>query len=81
METLDVLALDSQQTTPLVIFEDERAELEQSGSQVLVITPDETSVVARGPNPLDSSRRAVSAQAGRRRGGLLAESVRRFWQE
>ena len=80
-ETLDISALDSQHTTPFVTFEDELAELERSGSQVLVITPDETSVTARGPNPFDASRRAVSAQAGREQGRLLAESVRRFWSK
>lgn len=80
-ETLDVSALDPQHTTPFVTFEDELAELEQTGSQVLVITPDEASVVAKGPNPLDSSRRAISARAGREQGRLLAESVRRFWIE
>ncbi len=80
-ETLDISALDPQHTTPVVTFEDERTELEQSGSQILVITPDEASTVARGPNALDSSRRAISAKAGYEQGRLLAENVRRFWQE
>ena len=80
-ETLDVSALDPQHTTPFLAFASEQAELEQSGSQVLVITPDEASTVARGTNPLDSSRRAVSARAGREQGRLLAESVRRLWIE
>jgi NTE family protein len=78
-ETLDISALDTQHTTPFMSFEDERAELERSGSQILVITPDEASAAARGPNPLDASRSAISAQAGREQGRLLAESVRRFW--
>ncbi len=80
-ETLDASALDSQQTTPFMNFTDELAELELSGSQVLVIAPDEASAAARGPNPLDASRRAVSARAGREQGRLLAESVKRFWVE
>jgi NTE family protein len=80
-ETLDASALDPQHTTPFMAFESEQAELEQAGSQVLVITPDEASAVARGPNPLDSSRRAISARVGREQGRLLAESVRRFWRE
>lgn len=80
-ETLDVSALDPQHTTPFMAFEDELAELKRDGSRVMVITPDEASVAARGPNPLDSSRRAVSARAGRGQGRLLAESVRRFWIE
>ncbi len=62
-------------------FADELAELERTGSRTLVVTPDEASAAARGPNALDSSRRAVSARAGREQGGLLAESVRRFWLE
>ena len=80
-ETLDVSALDPQHSTPFVSFEEELAELQQAGSRVLVITPDEASAVARGPNPLDSSRRTISARAGREQGRLLAESVRRFWRE
>ncbi len=80
-EVLDISALDPRQTTPVVTFKDEQAELEQSGSQVLVITPNEASTAARGPNPLDASRRAISAEAGREQGRLLAESVRRFWKE
>ena len=80
-ETLDVSALDPQRTTPFMTFEDECAELERAGSHILVIMPDEASAVARGPNPLDSSRRAISARAGREQGRLLAESVRHFWPE
>jgi NTE family protein len=78
-ETLDASALDPQNTTPSAAFEGELATLEQAGSQSLVITPDEASIEARGPNPLDSRRRAISATAGREQGRLLAESVRRFW--
>jgi NTE family protein len=80
-ETLDASALDPQNTTPSAGFEGELATLEQSGSRTLVITPDEASGEARGPNPLDSSRRAISARAGREQGRSLAESVRRFWLE
>ena len=80
-ETLDFSAVNPQQTTPAFTFEDERVELEQAGSHVLVITPDEASAKARGPNALDSSRRTISVQAGREQGRLLAESVKRFWKE
>ncbi|HVB74024.1 MAG TPA: hypothetical protein VNE38_10765 [Ktedonobacteraceae bacterium] len=73
--------MDAQHSTPFVAFESELVELEQADSQVLVITPNEASAEARGPNPLDSSRRAISAEAGREQGRLLAESVRRFWRE
>jgi NTE family protein len=80
-ETLDVSALDPQHSTPFVSFEDELAELERAGSRVMVIIPDEASTEARGPNPLDSSRRTISAKAGREQGRILAESVGRFWIE
>lgn len=79
-ETLDISALNSQQTTPIVTFTDEQAILEQSGSQILVITPDEASTAARGPNPLDASRRAVSAKAGYEQGRQFAEHVGHFWK-
>jgi NTE family protein len=79
--TLDFSAVGGQASSPRMTFEDERAELQQAGAQVLVITPDEASVAARGPNPLDSSRRASSATAGRAQGHLLAERVKRFWGE
>jgi NTE family protein len=64
---------------PHITFEDELAELLQPGVQVLVIMPDEASAEARGPNPLDSSRRAISAQAGREQGRQMAGSVLGFW--
>ncbi|HEV2656855.1 MAG TPA: patatin-like phospholipase family protein [Ktedonobacteraceae bacterium] len=78
-ETLDASAMGA--NIPLLTFEEELAELQQAGSQSLVITPDAASTAARGPNPLDASRRAPSAQAGREQGRSLAESVRRFWTD
>jgi len=78
-ETLDVSALDPQ--TPFETFESELAKLQQSGSRYLVITPNEASTEARGPNPLDASRRALAAAAGREQGRLLAESVKQFWTD
>lgn len=80
-ETFDASAIGGQQSTPHMTFEDELAELQQAGNQVLVITPDEASAAARGPNPLDASRRDISAKAGREQGHLLAESVKRFWHD
>lgn len=72
---------EGQPATPHVTFADELAELLQAGVQVLVITPDESSVEARGPNPLDASRRAGSAQAGRAQGQHMAESVASFFEK
>lgn len=79
-ETVDASAGYQEHSLPFLSFEVERATLERSGSRLLVVTPDQSSVVARGPNPLDASRRAVSAQAGREQGRQLAESVRHFWE-
>lgn len=78
-EVLDVSAIEGMPATPHLTFEDELAALHQSGAQTLVITPDEASTAARGPNPLDASRREVSAKAGRTQGRQIAESVKRFW--
>jgi NTE family protein len=80
-ETFDASAIGGQQSSPHTTFEDELAELQQAGAQILVITPDEASAAARGPNPLDASRRDISAKAGREQGRLLAESVKRFWRD
>jgi NTE family protein len=77
----DVSALDPQEAIPVVTFDDELAELQRSGSQVMVITPDEASAIAKGPNMLDTSRRTVSAEAGRQQGRSLAERVKSFWRE
>ncbi len=62
-----------------ITFEEELAQLETSGSQVMVVTPDEESLQAKGPNPLDANFRGVSAQAGRRQGKKIAEEVKLFW--
>jgi NTE family protein len=62
-----------------ITFEEELAQLETSGSQVMVITPDEESLQAKGPNPLDANLRGVSAQAGRSQGKKIAGEVKLFW--
>ena len=76
----DVSALDPQEAIPVITFDDEQAELQRSASQVMVITPDDAAVIAKGPNMLDSSRRTVSAEAGRQQGRSLAERVQSFWR-
>ncbi|MDY9923544.1 patatin-like phospholipase family protein [Methanobacterium sp.] len=63
-----------------ITFEEELAHLETSGSQVMVITPDEESLQAKGPNPLDANFRGVSAQAGRKQGQKIAGEVKLFWE-
>lgn len=79
-ETVDASAGNQEHALPFMSFEEERAILERSGSKLLVVVPDRASFVARGPNPLDASRRAVSAEAGREQGRQLAASVRHFWE-
>ena len=63
-----------------ITFEEELAQLEISGSQVMVITPDEESLQAKGPNPLDAHFRGVSAEAGRNQGKKIAGEVKLFWK-
>ena len=77
--TPEALAQGRPAGLPFLTFEDEQAQLQQAGAQVLVITPDEASVEAKGPNPSDSRRLALAAKAGREQGQQLAESVRSFW--
>src|SRR5262249_37058210 len=45
----------------------------------LVITPDEDSVAAMGPNPFDASRRRAAAQAGLAQGQRCAPQVKGLW--
>ena len=78
-EIYDVSAMDA--SIPHLTFDDELAELQQTGAQTRIITPDEASAAARGPNPFDSSRRDISAKAGRAQGRLLAENVKHFWSD
>ncbi len=66
---------------PHMTFEDELAVLRRAGGQALVISPDDASAEARGPNTGDSNRRAASARAGREQGRRMASSVLRFWEE
>jgi NTE family protein len=63
-----------------ITFNEELAELKESGARVMVITPDEDSLKAKGPNPLDANFRAVSANAGRNQGRSLAAEVKKFWE-
>ncbi|MFF4345082.1 patatin-like phospholipase family protein [Kitasatospora sp. NPDC001540] len=56
----------------------ELAQLESTG-KVLAVTPDEASLAAAGPNPLDSAVRTPSAEAGRAQGHRIADQVRALW--
>lgn len=63
-----------------ISFADELKELEKSGSQLMVITPDEAALEAKGFNPMVPEKRIDAAQAGRRQGRELAEEVKKFWK-
>jgi NTE family protein len=62
-----------------ITFEVELKELKEAGTQVMVITPDEVSLDAKGPNPLDARQDSASAKAGSEQGRKLAEAVQKFW--
>jgi NTE family protein len=62
-----------------ITFEEELKELKEAGAKVVVITPDELSLEAKGPNPLDARQRSASARAGREQGRKLAKEMKKFW--
>lgn len=49
------------------------------GCRVEIITPDEQTLAAFGPDPLDPATRTPAAQAGRAQGRRCAEQVATFW--
>lgn len=61
-----------------ITFQEELTKLKASGSQVMVISPDEESLEAKGPNPLDANFRAASAEAGHKQGEKIAGEVKVF---
>lgn len=61
-------------------FNEEISQLKDSGSEVLIIVPDEDSLEAKGLNPLDASFRDTSAKAGRKQGREMAVKVKSFWE-
>ncbi|MDR9855296.1 patatin-like phospholipase family protein [Paenibacillus sp. VCA1] len=58
--------------------EEDAADMRAS-AEVYLITPDERSVAAIGPNPYDPTRRDVTAIAGREQGRNMAEAVLAMW--
>lgn len=55
------------------------AEALAENADVQLITPDEHSVEAIGPNPYDPQRRAAAALAGRAQGKAVAHQVSKLW--
>jgi len=51
----------------------------RTSADVYLITPDERSVAAIGPNPYDPARRSATAIAGREQGRSIAEAVLTMW--
>ncbi|MCU1592975.1 MAG: patatin [Frankiales bacterium] len=70
-----LILLPLAQASPVV--DTEAAALRASGARVTVLTSDEASIDAMGPNPLDPSRRPPVAEAARRQGRALAASISR----
>jgi len=50
-----------------------------ANADVFLVTPDEQSVTAIGPNPYDSGRRSVVATAGRAQGRGIAAAIEAIW--
>ncbi|WP_091248127.1 patatin-like phospholipase family protein [Klenkia soli] len=67
-----VLVLSPMQPDRAPELADEVARLRDTGADVEVVHPDEASVVAIGPDPLDPAVRTASAQAGRRQAAGLS---------
>jgi NTE family protein len=57
------------------VLDDEVAQLRAAGARVAVIAPDQASVDAIGPNPLDPTRRPASAEAGMAQAPAAAEAL------
>lgn len=53
--------------------------LRVGGSQVITVSPDDAALAAMGPNALDASRKAASADAGLVQGKALALRLRGVW--
>jgi NTE family protein len=51
----------------------------QGKAQVCLVSPDEGSVLAIGPNPYDPTRRGPAATAGRLQGARMASTVEAMW--
>jgi NTE family protein len=60
-------------------IDDEVELLREGGARVVVVTADDPSLAAFGPNPLDPSTRRPSAEAGRAQAAEAAASVAEVW--
>ena len=60
-------------------FDQEIESLKEGGATVVVLTPDDASVAAFGPNLMDFRRRGAAARAGLAQGAGHAEDLKVFW--
>jgi NTE family protein len=60
-------------------FDEEIESLKEGGATVVVITPDDASVAAFGPNLMDFRRRADAARAGLAQGLEHAAALKELW--
>ena len=60
-------------------FDEEVESLKEGGATVVVITPDDASVEAFGPNLMDFRRRAGAARAGLAQGEAYAADLKELW--
>ena len=60
-------------------FDEEIESLKEGGATVVVITPDEPSIAAFGPNLMDFRRRAAAARAGLAQGQSHAADLKVLW--
>ena len=61
------------------LLDQEIESLKDGGATVLLITPDEASVTAFGPNLMDYARRAAAARAGLAQGLAYAKDIAPYW--
>lgn len=67
--------------TNRITFKEELQVLKDSGTKILVITPDEESLLAKGDNPMNPENLSPSAYAGRRQGKLLTNQIEQLFRD
>jgi NTE family protein len=60
-------------------FEAEAAPVRAAGGKMMLVSPDDASAMAFGPNLMDGSRRAAVMEAGRAQGRKEAARLKPFW--
>jgi NTE family protein len=60
-------------------FEAEAAPVRAAGGKMMLVSPDDASAMAFGPNLMDGSRRTAVMEAGRAQGRKEAARLKPFW--